>query len=44
MATTDRRTFGHWWDDHPTLKRFYVPMVLTATFVMTVVDVIGGKS
>lgn len=33
-----------WWDEHPFFKRFYVPMVLTATFVTAVADIlIGGN-
>lgn len=30
-----------WWDDHPLLKKFYVPLVLTATFVVQIADVVG---
>lgn len=33
-----------WWDQHPFFKNYYVPLVLTATFVVTVVDaIVGGK-
>jgi hypothetical protein len=33
-----------WWNSHPLLKNFYVPLVLTATFVVTVIDAIVGGS
>lgn len=33
--------FEEWWEAHPFFKKFYVPMVLTATFVVTVADWIG---
>lgn len=38
--TTDE--FTSWWDSHPLLKNFYVPMVLTATFLVTVIDAFMG--
>lgn len=33
-----------WWDDHPFFRKFYVPLVLTATLVMTIIDAVtrGG--
>lgn len=39
-----RRSFEDWWDDHPILKKFYVPLVLTATFVVTAIDALGGRT
>jgi hypothetical protein len=41
MASKHR--MENWWDDHPLLKKFYVPMVLTATFVVQIADVFRGS-
>ena len=29
-----------WWDKHPLLTKFYVPLVVTSTFVVTIIDVL----
>jgi len=36
--------FQKWWDEHPLMKNFYVPLVLTATFVVTFIDAVNGGS
>lgn len=35
--------FETWWNAHPVFKNLYVPLVLTATFIVTFIDLIGGK-
>lgn len=32
-----------WWDEHPFFKKFYVPLVLTATFIIQIVEVFKGS-
>lgn len=31
-----------WWSSHPFFKKFYVPLVLTATMVITFIDAVNG--
>lgn len=37
----DKRGVEDWWDDHPFFKKFYVPLVLTATFIVTLADALA---
>lgn len=39
---TKGESFQQWWDEHPLMKNFYVPLVLTATFLVTLVDALNG--
>lgn len=32
-----------WWDEHPFLRKFYVPMVVTATLVVGIADWLGSR-
>lgn len=41
--TNQQHGFENWWEEHPLLKKFYVPMVLTATFLVTVFDIFTGS-
>lgn len=38
----EAKGFENWWDAHPFFKKFYVPLVLTATFVVTLIDAVSG--
>jgi hypothetical protein len=41
--TNQNSKIEEWVNEHPVFVKFYVPVVLTATFLVTVIDAINGS-